>query len=78
MQHGPDSYLPQLKCVHSKQRFDGEFAVNAQEKSVAHTLLSFINVLVRDLSFRHDLNSEVDGRKSVVLYIAELLIYNAV
>ncbi len=59
----------------SKQRFDGEFAANTQEKSVPHILSSFIDMVLCGPSVKRQ---KVEDRKSVALSIAELLIYNAV
>ena len=59
-----------------QQRFDGEFATNAQEDSVLPVLSSFIDMVLCGPSVK--CNSNQDNRKSVALAIAQLLIYNAV
>ena len=59
-----------------QQRFDGEFATNAQEDSVPSVLSSFIDMVLCGPSVKR--NSNQDNRKSVALAIAQLLIYNVV
>ena len=59
-----------------QQRFDGEFATNAQKESVPPVLSSFIDMVLCGPSVKR--NSNQDNRKSVALAIAQLLIYNAV
>ena len=61
-----------------QQKFDGEFAPNAQEKSVPPILSSFIEMVLCGPSVKHNSNPQSDDRKSVAISIAQQLIYNAV
>lgn len=56
--------------------FDREFAIDAQEKSVFHTLFTLLDMVLCGPSVKRHSNAEVDGRKAVALSIKELIIYN--
>ena len=60
-----------------QQKFDGEFAPNAQEKSVPPILSSFIEMVLCGPSVKHNQSPEIDDRKSVAISIAQQLIGRA-
>lgn len=55
----------------SKQRFDGEFFANTQEKSVPHILSSFIDIVLCGPSVNCQ---KAEDRKSVALSIADTML----
>ena len=55
-----------------------EFLSNVQEMSVPHPLLIFIDMVLYGPSVKCHSKPEVEGMKSAALFVAQLLMHNAV